>query len=176
MAIETYTGNVLTVAFGAESAVKPTNVAKDNPLDYDDPTPGVWGLKTFKFSEDDVEITSLDDKIHVDAPEDQARERSFVFKNGIDSIAFGSYEIGARPYSHSSTMDQTGQVFTETKSITYKSMIIEYSGVGFLYLPKCLVQIGPPKGGVKKIAICTFSVTVYRTNAIPGGFEWNEFT
>lgn len=174
--IETNTGNVLTVAFGAQGAAKPALVALDNPLDYDDPTPGVWTLKAFKFAEDDVEITPLDDKLYVDAPEDQAAERAFIFKNGIDTIAFGSYEIGARPYSHSSTMSVAGQVYTETKLITYRSMIVEYTGVGFLYLPKVMVQIGPPKGGVKKIANCTFSIKAFRTNAIPAASDWNEFT
>ena len=67
---------------------------------------------------------------------------------------------------------KSGQIYTPTDEITAKAAIIQYKGLGWLYMPSVQIVCGTPDGGVATLASQNVTLHLTATDDVPAGYQW----
>lgn len=174
------TGTIRKVAFAVEGSAIPTLPAPGSNITYADPwlttIGGQPGASDDAYlAEDDVEITPLYEGIPINPPLAQNKLGEIVIKNAIEMVKFGVYSMKQAVLALSSTATSSSNAVTEGTTITYKAMVIEYTGIGILYFPRVQVKLVTPQGAVKSLASNVIECMVEGTNSFPSGYAWYTF-
>ena len=102
-------------------------------------------------------------------PGSLTRNDTIVRHNGIDEITFTAYDVSQDLVELDSTASVDGVQVTRDRDVTYRSVLVEITGLRCDYYPRVLLRISNEPGGFGPgDAVCktefTGSVHAYNTN------------
>ncbi|MCL4735380.1 MAG: hypothetical protein KJ050_10640 [Candidatus Omnitrophica bacterium] len=177
-AFETQTNIITAVALHltAESAV-PTLPSPGASIDWT-ASPGGWEKFDFKFAEDAFATSKNDQKrIVIQPPGVPNKTRVIELPETVDSAEFTAYEIGGIVFGYATNYTESNGVFTPNTDghTAYRSLIIEYGGIGLQYFPKVTISVDWPTGGVWEPGKQKGRFEVFGTSTIPSGAQWHQY-
>ena len=165
-------GPVKSIATGATSSAVPTALPiPGNNITWSSP----WTEIAVDLGEEDIAFTLREESLDIEGPLDQNRQSEIMFKNGIDTVTFGIYQLAQEAFALSSTNATTSNIEEEGTTITYRAMCFEFTGIGLLYLPKVRIKPLTLSGSIKTQAKMVYEGKVFGTTTIPSGYQWHEF-
>ena len=134
-----------------------------------------WTEIAVDLGEEDISFAMREESLDIEGPLDQNRQSEIMFKNGIDTITFGLYEVAQAAFALSSTNATSSNIEEEGLTITYRAIGLEFNGIGLLYLPKVRLKPVQLTGKIKTQATMVYEGKVFGTSTIPSGWQWHAF-
>lgn len=179
MVLDTYRITSIALADGPDAALPGTLplYGFGNVFDWEDAGNSAWDIIPFEMAEDEVSYQDADEnRLVIKAPQSPVKTAVIRNADAIDRIDFTAYEIGEKVIRIATNLVETdddglttGLIHTERKS-----MIIEYAGIGFLYLPSVEISVKVPRGGIWTLGTTPVSVEVFGSDVITSGYLWYQ--
>ena len=172
----TQTTVIKTIAYAASGSAAPTKPALGSTFNW--VADGTWNAVTFKPSGDDFEFNDADGNvIQVKAPGDLQKQLNVhvTEPNILDNIVIKTYEVGSKVLSMVSNWGVSTATYSPTATITPKAIILEYEGLGLLYMPTCEIIAGAPNGGRAGLGSHSVTIDILATSSVPAGYQWIQF-
>jgi hypothetical protein len=119
------------------------------------------------LGEGDIDIERLAEATQHKAPLSQANEHETVRGNGYAGMTIPVYGNNLAVLALDSMMTIASPVATPNTTKVYRTVVIEYDGVGFKYFPKVRVHVKPKGGGIDAVIESDLVCKCFKTAAYP---------
>lgn len=121
------------------------------------------------LGEGEVTVERLDESSQFKAPLAQANEHEVVRGNGYSGVTIPVYGNNLTILALDSMMTIATKTATPNTTKTYRTVLVEYDGLGFRYFPKVRIQANQKGGAVDSVIECDLVGKIFKTASYPAG-------
>lgn len=129
------------------------------------------------LADDTLEITRARSEEKIQAPRGLAPDDIITLFDRVEEIEFKCADVGEDLLALDSNLAVASNAYQPTMTTTYRAVVIEIQGIGYFYLPRCVVTVmslgmGYGEGGM---AMATVTIKPTKTATYKGGWLYEAY-
>ena len=126
------------------------------------------------LADDTLTITRSRSEERIQAPRGLAPDDIITLSDRVEEIEFKCADVGEDLLTLDSNLSASGNAYQPTMTTTYRAVTIEIQGIGYFYLPRCLVTVAGVGAGYGEggMAMSTVTIKPTKTATYKGGWVY----